>query len=232
LGLKYGATQDECYDLIDHAKQLKLDIVGTSFHVGSFSKDPIVFKRGIEDSYEILKYAKKKGFMNCHLLDIGGGFTKDNFKDCADVINKAITNCFGEEKELKIIAEPGRFFAEQVFTFFVPVIGSRKRNDVNEYWIADSLYGSYNCIIYDGQEPSFTVFRNPLLGEYDGSDVPRESIIHLATCDSFDTLGIKMLPYMRNGDFIMNDNFGAYTLSGSCNFNGINMTNVPIYYVK
>lgn len=229
LGLKYGVTKDEYKGLIDFAKEANLEIVGTSFHVGSASKEPVVFKSGIEYSKEVFEYIRSKGYNNCNILDIGGGFTKETFKDCAQQVNKSISENFKDDN-IKIIAEPGRYFAEETFTFFTPVVGQRTRDGINEYWIADGLYGSFNCILYDGQNPNFEVFRNPLLENYNGSEDEKESIIFGATCDSADKIGNVQIPYVRNNDFIMCPNFGAYTLAGSCNFNGIPMANTKIFY--
>ena len=231
LGLKYGATKDEYKSLIDNASRLGVDIVGTSFHVGSASSEPMVFKDGIEFAKLVFDYAKQKGFMNCNLLDVGGGFTKETFISCSEVINTELDKHFNDPN-VRVIAEPGRYFAEEVFTFFVPVIGYRQRDNINQYWIADSLYGSFNCILYDGQVPTYKVIRNPQLGEYEGVDTESDSVLHLATCDSLDTLKDPVkLPLLRLGDYLMIENFGAYTLAGACDFNGINMTNPHIVYV-
>lgn len=237
LGLKYGAEKDEYQFLIDEAKNLNIDIVGTSFHVGSFSKDPQVFSTAIDYSREVFDYARKKGFLP-YLLDVGGGFTKETFKDCARVLRESIDDKFGAEKDkMSIVAEPGRFFAEEVFEFFVPVIGQRKRKEKYEYWVNDGLYGSFNCIIYDGQEPTYEVFRNPLLPKYDDAGSPKspeyhDSVLWANTCDSADCLSKSIeLPYLRNGDFLRVKNFGAYTIAGSCDFNGINMTKPTVFYV-
>jgi ornithine decarboxylase len=222
LGLKYGVYYNEYKELINIAKDYNINLVGTSFHVGSASKDPNVFATGLNYCKEVFDYATNKGF-NMNLLDIGGGFTKENFEDCATVINNNIKKKFSN---IKIIAEPGRFFAEEIFTFFTPVIGNRKRNNINEYFIGDGLYGSFNCILYDYQSPKFEVIKV----EEDTIEL-EDCMLFGATCDSADKLGIVKLPKLQNGDFLMIRNFGAYTLAGACNFNGINMTNPKIFYI-
>ena len=40
-----------------------------------------------------------------------------------------------------------------------------------------------------------------------------------------------MLPELRNGDWLMFPNAGAYTVAGACDFNGINMTRPKTFYV-
>ena len=229
LGLKYGIQKDEYLYLIKAAKLMGLNIVGTSIHIGSFSTDPTVFANGIQYCKEVIESAKQHGY-NPYLLDIGGGFTKESFKECADVIRKSIVKY--DFNDYKLLAEPGRLFAEEIFTFFTPVIGQRNRDNKNQYWINDGLYGSFNCILYDGQKPNYEVIRNPNLNEYIGDEKVLDSIIWGGTCDSADGLGDVKLPYARNGDYIMIPRFGAYTIAGACDFNGINMTNPKIFYLR
>jgi len=235
LGKKYGAQVDEYRELVDYAKELNLDIVGTAFHVGSASKDPNVFTEGIKFSREVFEYVRTKGFQNCNILDIGGGFTCENFKPCAEAINVSTKQYFGDLNDTKIVAEPGRYFAEEVFTFFVSVMGLRKRNGVNQYWVKDGLYGSFNAILYDQQMPKFEVYRSPALEDVSSEeqDVLYESEIMFETCDSCDKLDDKiMLPNLRIGDYLMVRDFGAYTLSAATDFNGINMTKPKIFYLR
>lgn len=229
LGLKYGVDEREYCELINAAKDLRVNIVGTSFHVGSASKEPSVFQKGIDYSRKVFEFARKKGFL-MNILDIGGGFTKDTFYSSAAVLHTATRDGFW--KESRIIAEPGRFFVEETFTFFVPVVGQRKRLEKMEYWVGDSLYGSFNCVLYDGQRPTFKVLRNPLLAKQKPIYKHLDSVIWGATCDSADKIDSVSLEPMRNGDFLMIENFGAYTIAGACDFNGINMTKPKTFYVK
>lgn len=231
LGLKYGVRRDEYKTLIDTARDMGLNLIGCSFHVGSASKDPLVFKDGVEFSRDVFEYAKEKGYM-FNMLDVGGGFNRDTFVPAANVLNMSIGESFKGMKDLRIIAEPGRYFAEDVFTFVVPVIGQRTRDGIPSYWIADGLYGSFNCMLYDGQIPTFKVLRNPLLPKYTGSGDEVDSVIMGSTCDVADRLGDFKLPLLRDGDFLMIEGFGSYTIAGAMNFNGIPMSNVKMFYIE
>lgn len=231
LGLKYGVARDEYKELIDFARVRRLNVVGASFHVGSASSDPSVFYDGIRFSSEVMRYAATRGY-SMELLDVGGGFSKDNFVACSENIRTALKACFASDERPRVIAEPGRFFAEETFDFFTPVVGNRRRDGKTEYWISDGLYGSFNCMLYDGQMPSFEVLRNPTLARYEGSEEPEECVIFGITCDSADRLGEFKLPPLRNGDYIAARAFGAYTIAGSCNFNGINMMSPRKFYIE
>lgn len=68
------------------------------------------------------------------LLDIGGGFTGrfDShghviFGDIARTINSALSVHFPADSGVRVIAEPGRYFAETSAALIVPVYGKRDR---------------------------------------------------------------------------------------------------------
>lgn len=73
LGMKFGVLVEEAPALLKAAKQLDLNVVGVSFHVGSGCMDPPVFDRAIMSSKWLFEIGQQIGF-NMHLLDIGGGF--------------------------------------------------------------------------------------------------------------------------------------------------------------
>ncbi len=68
------------------------------------------------------------------LLDIGGGFSGrfDShghvmFGDIARTINAALSAYFPADAGVRVIAEPGRYFAETSAALLVPVYGKRDR---------------------------------------------------------------------------------------------------------
>eukprot|EP00983_Pelagomonas_calceolata_P033873 1061519-Pelagomonas_calceolata.AAC.3 len=149
------------------------------------------------------------------LLDVGGGFTGHfdacgnvMFGEIANTINQAVARYFPPERGVRVIAEPGRYFAgiscvmaralkQDCFLYYAvhiapskgsrvctltrlalphlrhtaetsaslltPIYGHRDRMDYatgvlkKDYWITDGLYGSFNCILYDGQNPEYQV---------------------------------------------------------------------------
>ena len=160
---------------------------------------------------------------------------------------------------LQVIAEPGRYFAEACCTFACMVFGIRAQklldgNQGYDYWITDGLYGSMNSVMYDhatlttralaatmpsGQcnlserdepqiENKFTVASEQRSAE----EQLYKSTVFGPTCDGLDTvLTDYSLPKLRNGDWLVFPNMGAYTLSGASNFNGINSTDVKMFYL-
>lgn len=57
------------------------------------------------------------------ILDIGGGFTAGaQFDEASGHVNSALLRYFADEPSLKVIAEPGRFFAGTAFTLATNII--------------------------------------------------------------------------------------------------------------
>jgi ornithine decarboxylase len=66
------------------------------------------------------------------LLDVGGGFEDGNFEKTAKVLRDAIDRYFPSREDLRIIAEPGRFYVSKAFTLATNVIARRARAGVND----------------------------------------------------------------------------------------------------
>jgi len=242
LGLKYGADVEDAPELLRTAQALGLNVVGVSFHVGSACQNLYIFEEAIANARVIFGQAQAMGFA-MELLDIGGGFTGHfdergnvKFGEIANTINTALSTHFPEEMGVRVIAEPGRYFAETAATLMTPVYGHRDRVCADgeikkDYWITDGLYGSFNCIIYDAQNPTYEVVRSPMLPTLTTTSTFK-STIWGPTCDSADCVyKDHVLPELRNGDWLAFPNAGAYTVAGACDFNGIEFTHPNKYYV-
>jgi ornithine decarboxylase len=223
LGKKYGADAHEWRHLIKQARDMGINVRGVSFHVGSASTNPNAFALAINHAKEILQ-----AHPSMNILDIGGGFQKTNFESCAEIVQKHTRDLRG----VRVIAEPGRFIVEDAYTFFTPIIGKRVKERSNDYWIADGLYGSMNCILYDKHTPKYQVLRSPLM-EHAHAEQNIPSVVWGSTCDSADLVmeDAQLPKNLRIGDFLMFEDFGAYTLAGACNFNGINYTDPIVHYL-
>ena len=217
---KFGCKLGQVDALLNIAKILKLDVVGFSFHVGSGCSSVENFYEAIRDCRTATDMAKKMD-IRIDIIDIGGGFPgldkNIKFEDIAIRINDAINDFFGEElenKSIKFIAEPGRYFAQKTHTLVLNVIGKKKEEDTIIYYLNDGVYGGFNCIYFDHCIPTVLPFN-----ERDGK--LHKSILFGPTCDSIDLISENtMLPELAIGEWVYTENFGAYTVAASSEFNG------------
>ena len=249
LGLKYGAEVAEAESLLLTAMALGLKVVGVSFHVGSGCSNLATYAVAIRAARGIFDIAESLGF-KMELIDIGGGFTGHfdeqgnvKFGQIADAINSSIDELFPADSGVRVIAEPGRYFAETAASLFTPVYGQRDRLSDNgdgsvkskDYWLTDGVYGSFNCMIYDAQSPAYRILRAPLLPLPTAEDeaVKFPSTLWGPTCDSIDVIyKDHQLPQLRNGDWLQFPDAGAYTVAGACDFNGITCSSPRTYYIN
>lgn len=233
FGSKFGCPMNNLKNLFTLAKQLNIIIVGVSFHVGSCCLDPVSYADAIQKAKEVFILANNYEY-KFHILDIGGGFpgfdnnADDNFEETALVINNAIEAHFSDVPNLKIIAEPGRFFATSCGTLVTNVIGKKQisidENPIFHYYINSNLYGMFNNIVFDKAIISFN-----LLNKY--PDEKFNSTVFGQTCDSMDKIKEMVeLPELACGDWLYVLNHGAYTMASGSTFNGFNLADVKYIY--
>ena len=89
-------------------------------------------------------------------IDIGGGFTLicpktgKNFDEVAPLIGKCLDKVF-PEKNIRFIAEPGRFICETVSYHASQIIGQKNINGNRHYYINSGIYQAYTLKPY-GEE--------------------------------------------------------------------------------
>ncbi|KAG8580177.1 hypothetical protein GDO81_007184 [Engystomops pustulosus] len=235
LSVKFGATLKTSRTLLERAKELNVDIIGVSFHVGSGCTDPQTFVQAVSDARYVFDMGAELGF-NMHLLDIGGGFpgsedVKLKFEEVTSVINPALDKYFPADSGVQIIAEPGRYYVASAFTLAVNIIakkvmvteqtGSDDEDDSTSdktimYYVNDGVYGSFNCILYDHAHVKPVLQKKPKMDEKFYS-----SSIWGPTCDGLDRIVERFdLPELQVGDWMLFENMGAYTVAASSTFNG------------
>ncbi|KAF9088608.1 hypothetical protein BGX27_002661 [Mortierella sp. AM989] len=132
LGLKFGAPMDKVNGLLLKARELELNVIGVSFHVGSYCVDAVAFRDALVRARYVFTQAKVEYGYDFKLLDIGGGFLSDsettvairsNFEEVAEVVTRAVDLLF--ESDIRVIAEPGRYYVNSAFTLAAQVIGRR-----------------------------------------------------------------------------------------------------------
>ncbi|KAG1820823.1 pyridoxal-dependent decarboxylase [Suillus subaureus] len=210
FGIKFGAPLEVVPSLLSKAKELGLDVIGVSFHVGSGCYDPAIYGDAIRRARDVFIMGSQVGYQ-FSLLDVGGGFEDARFEAAASVLVDAINQYFPDRKGIRLIAEPGRFYVSRAFNY-----------------INDGVYGAFNCIMFDHQ----TV--NPYVLSLDGSFhiSPSEPLslcsVWGPTCDSIDCVckAVELPEALQIGDWLGFDNMGAYTICAASQFNGFKFSNV------
>jgi ornithine decarboxylase len=237
LGKKFGCDPiTEAPKLLKVARSLNLNVMGISFHVGSGCRDYPIYYKAIGICKDLFAEGESLGF-NMSLLDIGGGFPGDNNKNIDEVsviVNQGLDHYF-PDKNVRVIAEPGRFYVASAFTL-VTNIQSKKNiydatsDEVNHvmYYINDGVYGSFNCLLYDHQVVKPILFQKPL-----DENQKFPSTIWGPTCDALDQLVVDIpMPDVNIGDFIVFENMGAYTIPVASPFNGFPLPKVFCFITR
>eukprot|EP00612_Vaucheria_litorea_P002505 CAMPEP_0171457742 /NCGR_PEP_ID=MMETSP0945-20130129/3699_1 /TAXON_ID=109269 /ORGANISM="Vaucheria litorea, Strain CCMP2940" /LENGTH=454 /DNA_ID=CAMNT_0011983411 /DNA_START=58 /DNA_END=1420 /DNA_ORIENTATION=- len=241
FGEKYGAPLETVPSLFARVKQLGLNLVGVSFHVGSGCRDPKSFSKAVESAKEVFKIAGKQGLPPLTLLDCGGGFPgSDNFEYTGEISFQAIAlelsaavDFHFPDKSVKIIAEPGRYFVSSCTALLTQIHSKKKvtKDHVRAmYYLNDGVYGSFNCIMFDHYvvcpkvlTRNGNIFDERSVEESNANQFP--SNLWGPTCDSMDCVMKNVeLPELEIGDWLCFPNMGAYTSSAASNFNGLYTT--------
>lgn len=96
------------------------------------------------------------------LLDIGGGFSDSttNFPNIENVfslvapkVNNYLETVFpGENKNIKVIGEPGRQIAQEAQSLIVNVFLKKDQRDVSHCYINNGVYHGLGSIVFDGEK--------------------------------------------------------------------------------
>uniref|UniRef100_A0A182W1U6 ornithine decarboxylase n=1 Tax=Anopheles minimus TaxID=112268 RepID=A0A182W1U6_9DIPT len=235
LGKKFGCDPVlEAPELLRYAATLRMNVIGISFHVGSDCDEHQVYYEAVKIAKNLFDYAKTIGY-EFSLLDIGGGFPGDNNKPIdryAKAVNVAIDHYFPAELDIRIIAEPGRYYVASAVTLvsFVDskrVLKEQKQDGTKQtrvhYYLNDGIFGTFYCTAHEAQPAIPIVERKAGAKEYN-------STVWGPTCDVMDLiLPDVLLPELDIGDSVVFENVGAYGQVLSCRFNGFALPKVVAY---
>lgn len=211
--------------LLEKVKELNLNLVGVSFHVGSGCMSVLSFEAAIRNARQVFDMSEELG-MPLSLLDIGGGWPgldlddgSVTFPEIADHIRPILDELFPVDVE--IIAEPGRYFVMESHTLAVNVFAKRLVPETAEeekrflYYVNDGVYQSFNCIFFDHLHPT------PLVHDMKTRRDLFKCTIFGPTCDSMDCIAKDIyLPELQTGEWLYFKNMGAYTTAAASPFNG------------
>ncbi len=226
FGTSFGASVPEACHLVHVAKGLGLNVVGVAFHVSSLSQNPGAYSTALKMAADVFEYAHTQGY-RFSLLDIGGGYPgyermQDVFQRQVCAIREGLAN-FKTYPNLRVISEPGYYFACPTQTLAVSVIGKKVTEDPSnpkckafKYYVNDGLFGSFllsgllNLHLFQpswlkGSTPKTQMYKTCLMGP---------------TCASIDKICETIMPELSVGDWIYFNEMGGYTTALATEFNG------------
>ncbi|MGK0297343.1 MAG: ornithine decarboxylase [Gammaproteobacteria bacterium] len=216
LSKKFGLSVDQAPSFINRAEKLGIHIKGISFHVGSQSKIYQSHVDAITKCMEIIEANRQTHEVPMSILDIGGGFpinydgTDIDIEEFCKPINDIIETL---PKNIKVIAEPGRYISGPAMTCITSVIGKANRDGIPWYYLDDGVYNSFSGQIFDHAIYPISSVRK---GE------PRTSVLAGPTCDSIDVISENIeLPDLDIGDLLVAPMMGAYTSATATEFNSL-----------
>lgn len=224
LSLKFGADIEQAVPLLLKARNLGLKPRGIAFHVGSQCTNKENYLQALELSSAIFVACEKEGLV-LDTVDLGGGFpirhfdrdTHATFEDMARSIRAELKRLFA--KNVRVMAEPGRFFVGPSGILVSSVVGRTFRNNKNYYYINSGIYTDFSGIMFDHAKYEFKTLRR-------GQKFL--STIAGPTCDSLDVISLsEELPELDVNNVIYVKNIGAYSHASAVpNFNGFRCADV------
>jgi ornithine decarboxylase len=222
LSGKFGAAISDVRNLIEAAAEMKADVAGVTFHVGSQCRNPQNWRIGIERARWVFDQALDAG-LNPRMLDIGGGYPVQHTKPIpsieaiGEIVNQALETF---PDDVRVVAEPGRYLVSDAGYFVCRVVGTSRRGGKRwMYWDA----GMFGGLIETAGGVKYET-RTERTGP------PVKWHIGGPTCDSVDVvMRNETLPCdLQEGDFIYLRNAGAYTTAYASTFNGFPLPEVRV----
>lgn len=239
FGRKFGCDPiTEAPELIKSCETLQMNLIGISFHVGSFCDDHQIFQNALLMVRNLFDFASETG-IRMNFIDIGGGFVGNDeslMEKYACDVNRGVEEYFADEK-FEIISEPGRFFVSSSFTLVCNVIAKKQKPGLNEhephfdYYINDGIFNSF-LGKFVGKKLNKIVFE--VLNPRGNDELRHCCTIWGQTCDIIDKLAESiLLPELYVDDWLIVRNMGSYTISTFVGFNGFEINQIhPVFLSK
>lgn len=212
---KFGIPVDQIDTILEVVKKYDLRICDLHIHTGSEIKDVDVFVKGIEVLFDIVPQ-----FKDLEFIDLGGGF-KVPYKD-GDVetditlLAQKVSEAFANHpnpggKPLQVWFEPGKFMVSEC-GYFVTQVNVIKETSAATFVSIDSGFNHLiRPMFYDAYHRIENI-SNP------NGEIKTYSVVgNICETDTF--AWHRELNEVREGDYLVFYNAGAYGFEMSSNFN-------------
>ena len=222
LSGKFGAQPQEAEEIIAVACELKADLAGLTFHVGSQCRNADNWRIGIETAKRMMRKMRLQG-LKPRLLNIGGGYPVRHTKPIpsveviGEVVNRALV---GLPDGVRVMAEPGRYLVSDAGWFVCRVAGTATRAGKRWVYLDAGMFGG---IIETTEGLQYDV-----LTDRPGRLIPWT--VAGPTCDSVDVvMRDQLLPEdLAADDLVYIPNAAAYTTAYASTFNGFPLPEVRV----
>ena len=212
---KFGVPLEDIEAVIEVVKETGLYIRTLHIHTGSEIKDVEVFVKGIEVLFDIVNY-----FPELEVIDLGGGlkvpYIPGEEGTDIELLGKKVKEEFKlyEEKNnrhFRVWFEPGKFLVSEAGYFITKVNVIKQAGNIIfagvdsglNHLIRPMFYGAYHEI-ENISNPSGTKRNYNVVGNICETDTFAEN---------------RLLPEIREGDYLVFRNAGAYCFEMSSNYN-------------
>lgn len=222
LAGKFGVDGETALELCDLARDLGLQMIGLSFHVGSQCLKVANWVNAIRACGDVWREAAARGHQ-FYFLDIGGGFPAGHYhtptiptiEEIGAAVMAAVEDYIPLTDGLMLVLEPGRGLVGESGWLVTSVVGKAKRGA--DTWLYLDA-GVFNGLMetYEGFPPVVRVL------DLEAAERPLvRYTLAGPSCDSCDVIarGIE-LPQVSIGDRLLFLDAGAYTNEYAAAFNG------------
>jgi len=232
LSRKFGCGPDMAVALMVRARELGLNPVGLSFHVGSQQRNRLAWAAALKEVAFVLRSLKERGIA-VSLVNLGGGLPARYNERVADIADygTAITEALNELAHEagapvpRLIVEPGRYMVADAGVIESEIVMiARKDFGEETRWVYLDI-GRFSGLA----ETEGEAIKYPVRTDYGAGkdEMVQNGPVILAgpTCDSADILyeksGYRLPSNLKDGDRVQFLSAGAYTTTyASVGFNG------------
>ncbi|ULQ56634.1 diaminopimelate decarboxylase [Flavihumibacter rivuli] len=212
---KFGISIHQMRHIERIVKTLGINVAGIHMHTGSDIKDVNVFLQGLEVMFELATH-----FPNLKFIDLGSGFKvpyqEGDVQTDIQLLGKKVTEAFREYaketgKEIQVWFEPGKFLVSESGYFIV------KANVIKQTTatVFVGVNSGFNHLIRPMFYDAYHRIKN--ISNPNGSERIYTVVGNICETDTF--AWDRTLNEVREGDFLVFYNAGAYGFEMSSNFN-------------
>ena len=212
---KFGIPVDQIQKILTVVSDYNLFIRGLQIHTGSDIDSADVFVKGIEVLFDIIPHFKELEF-----VDLGGGFkvpykegdTETNIAALAQKVDEVFANHPNPgNKHLQVWFEPGKFLVSAA-GYFITKVNVLKETSATTF---ASVNSGFNHLIRPMFYNSYHRIEN--ISNENGAEKHYTIVGNICETDTF--AWDREVKEIREGDYLVFYNAGAYGFEMSSNFN-------------